>query len=108
MEKYFSRKSGSSDSYKKVRLECIQNVKRVHILGNKLNKVKVAGIIYLIVRHLTSISYSNSIIQAKITKLADIISLYCVLYLVSNCLKQSPINDQAMAPETPINAIMSV
>lgn len=34
MEKYFSRKSGSINSYKKVRLEYIQNVKRVHIMGN--------------------------------------------------------------------------
>lgn len=34
MEKYFSRKSGSINSYKKVRLECIQNVNRVHIMGN--------------------------------------------------------------------------
>lgn len=34
MGKYFSRKSGSINSYKKVRLECIQNVNRVYIMGN--------------------------------------------------------------------------
>lgn len=42
------------------------------------------------------------------TKQNDIQILYAVLYFSNNFLKQSPKNAQAIAPETPISAMVTV
>ncbi len=53
-------------------------------------------------------SYSNNIIKANMTKQNDIQILYAVLYFSNIFLKQSPKNAQAIAPETPISAMVTV